>query len=160
MFRLPPMHNVCTSWAIFIEFSPCVACNVYHVYPLKVVKWTSPLPIIQWNINFYYSWGGVSPHSPPLAFDKRVTLKSMKFYRSVTGISISHRRHVVRYTGGKTKMGVQNVRRRRQRSHWYSRDDENRSGIIHQLLTSIRIYCLISHAKTNTSRPRQPLHSS
>lgn len=46
----------------------------------------------------------------------------------VIGISISHRRHVVRYTGGKTKMGIQNVRRGRQRSHRYSRDDENRSG--------------------------------
>lgn len=72
-------------------------------------------------------------------------------FRSVTGISISHRRHVIRYTGRKTKMGVQNVWRGRQRSHRYSGDDKNRSGMINYYSLLIQTHIHITAYNMSSS---------
>lgn len=44
---------------VLLNFPICVA------HPLKVIKWTSPGPlsIVQWNINFFYSWGRFHPQT-------------------------------------------------------------------------------------------------
>lgn len=126
-------------------------CHPPVRYPLKVVKWTSPGPLCRSfnEISTFFIIHEVASIriilTPPLYPSAQTccrvsgAIKTCEC-RSVTGISISHRRHVVWYTGRKTKMGVQNVRRGRQRCHWHSRDDKNCSGILLYITTWVRFH--------------------
>lgn len=79
------------------------------------------------------SWGNMnwSKHQlvkVPKKIYKKTNMVKLTIFCLISGVPVGDRRDVLRHSGGKTQMGFQDVRRRRQWRHWHSRNDQNSSG--------------------------------
>lgn len=122
-------YNMSISWTILLNFPR--ASPIYLPVKGRQMNFTQTPSDRSMKYQLLLFMRRHHSSSRPTSCNRQAGVIKIHEFRSVTGISISHRRHVIRYTRRKTKMGVQNVRRGRQRCHWYSRDDENRSGMIY-----------------------------